>query len=75
MLARDAVTADPGLLIGPETLITELLQRPEFARTGRAVVVDRDERPVGIVSTTDVRRRVRADELRSAQPPDARRAA
>ena len=75
VLARDALTADRGLLIGPETLITELLQRPEFERIGRAVVVDRDQRPVGIVSTTDVQRRVRADELRSARTPDARRAA
>lgn len=75
VLARDAVIVDPGLLIGPETLIVELLQRPEFERIGRAVVVDGDERPVGIVSTTDVQRRVRADELRSAQTPDVRRAA
>lgn len=73
--AREAMTAESRLLIGPETLITDLLQRPEFARIGRAVVVDPDERPVGLVSITDLQRRVRADELRAGGLPDRRPAA
>jgi Zn-dependent protease/CBS domain-containing protein len=74
VLARDAMTTEPDLLIGPETPMTELMEHAEFARLGRAVVVDRDERPVGIVSLTDVQRRVRADELRGGAA-DARQAA
>jgi Zn-dependent protease len=62
---REAMTADPALLISPETLVTELLQRPEFLRVGRAAVVDRDGRPVGLVSITDVQRRIQAEELRT----------
>ena len=65
---REAMAADPALLVGPETLVTELLQRPEFLRVGRAVVVDGDGRPVGIVSITDVQRRIQAEELRAGAP-------
>lgn len=73
--AGDAVRAEPGLLISAETPITDLMGRPEFARIGRAVVVDHDERPLGIVSITDVQRRVRADDLRTDGMPDTRHAA
>ena len=64
---REAMAADPGLLVDPEMLVTELLRRPEFLRVGRAVVVDGDGRPVGIVSITDVQRRIQAEELRGGR--------
>ena len=40
-----------------------LLERPAFARVGRAVVVDEPGRPVGLVSITDVQRALRAARL------------
>ena len=40
-----------------------LLERPAFARVGRAVVVDERGRPVGLVSITDVKRALRASRL------------
>jgi CBS domain-containing protein len=54
---------DEALLAAPDTPATALLARPAFVRTGRAVVVDGDQRPIGIVSITDVQRRLRADAL------------
>jgi Zn-dependent protease/predicted transcriptional regulator len=54
---------DPALLVAPDTPATALLALPAFLHTGRAVVVDGEGRPLGIVSVTDVQRRLRADAL------------
>lgn len=55
--------ADPDLLVDPATPVATLLARPAFARVGRAVVVDADRRPIGLLSTTDVARAVRVGDL------------
>lgn len=62
--AGEVVTPEPGLLVDPQTLVTDLLQLPEFHRVGRAVAVDAAGGPVGLISITDVQRRLRADALR-----------
>ncbi|MGZ4271816.1 MAG: site-2 protease family protein [Solirubrobacteraceae bacterium] len=54
---------DPALMVAPDTPATALLARPAFQHTGRAVVVDGEGRPLGIVSVTDIQRRMRADAL------------
>ncbi len=54
---------DPALLISGEEDVARLLERPAFARVGRAVVVDEPGRPVGLVSITDVQRALRASRL------------
>ncbi|HTR72618.1 MAG TPA: site-2 protease family protein [Solirubrobacteraceae bacterium] len=61
---------DPGLLVLGDEDVARLLERPSFARVGRAVVVDPLGRPVGLVSITDVQRALRASRL--ADPPDVR---
>lgn len=61
--AGDVARRDPALLVEPATPVTELLERPAFLRTGRAVVVDADGRALGVVSVTDADRRLRADAL------------
>jgi Zn-dependent protease/CBS domain-containing protein len=65
---------DPALLVTPETPVTELLARPAFLRTGRVVVVGAGGQPVGIVSVTDIERRMRADALLPQAPPQRRAA-
>jgi Zn-dependent protease/CBS domain-containing protein len=62
-LVREAAVRDRALLVTPETPVAALVERPAFVRVGRAVVVDDGERPVGVVSVTDVQRRLRADAL------------
>ena len=57
------MTSDPTLLVGPRTRLDDIAVRPAFRRCGRVVVVDDAGRPDGIVSITDVQRRLRADEL------------
>jgi len=54
---------DPDLLVGESEDIVRLLERPAFARVGRAVVVDESGAPVGLVSITDVQRTLRASRL------------
>lgn len=53
---------DPALIVKEDQDIAELLERPAFQKTGRAVVLAGDGR-VGIVSITDVKRVLRALEL------------
>lgn len=65
-------SADPGLLVDGATKVAQLLRVPAFGRVGRAVVVDGDGRPLGIVSMTDLQRQMRAGDL---APPPARLAA
>ncbi|MFI4984615.1 MAG: site-2 protease family protein [Solirubrobacterales bacterium] len=54
---------DPGLIVGGEEDVSRVLERPVFARFGRAVVVDEGGRPVGLISITDVQRALRASRL------------
>ncbi len=65
----DVACLDPALLVTPQTPVTELLARPAFLRTGRVVVVDAARRPVGIVSITNIERRIRADALLNERSP------
>ena len=58
---------DPELLVSADAELTALLERPAFARVGRAVVVDADSRPVGIVSISDVQRAIRSAQLRAGE--------
>lgn len=60
---REVMTSDPMLLVEPSTRLDDIAQRPAFRSCGRVVVVDDAGRPEGIVSITDVQRRLRADEL------------
>jgi Zn-dependent protease len=59
---------DPELLVAGSEDVVLLLERPAFARVGRAVVVDRLGRPMGLVSITDVQRTLRASQLSSGAP-------
>lgn len=54
---------DPELIIGEDDDVARLLEHPGFSRMGRAVVVDRAGKPVGLVSITDVQRALRAYRL------------
>ena len=56
---------DPQLLVDPATPVAALLARPAFSTVGRAVVVGESGLPVGIVSSSDLQRRVR---LRDVEP-------
>jgi Zn-dependent protease len=58
---------DASLRVGEEDDVTGLLERPAFARVGRAVVVDALGRPVGLLSITDVERALRASLLAERQ--------
>jgi Zn-dependent protease len=51
---------DSGLLLDPSHSAAALLNDPVFRHVGRAVVVDSSGRPVGVVSATDIQRRLRA---------------
>ena len=54
---------DAALIVGEDDDVADLLNRPAFARVGRAVVVDSRDAPVGLVSITDVERTLRAARL------------
>ncbi len=62
-LVANVAILDRSLLTAPDTPVAQLLTRPSFLHTGRAVVVDAGDRPLGIVSITDIQRRLRADTL------------
>ncbi|MGN6257079.1 MAG: site-2 protease family protein [Solirubrobacterales bacterium] len=53
---------DPALVVREDQDVAELLDRPSFARVGRAVVLTRDG-GIGLLSITDVTRVLRALEL------------
>lgn len=59
---------DPALTLAEADDVTALLDRPAFGATGRAVVLDDERRPVGIVSVTDLQRAVRSARLARGQP-------
>ena len=54
---------DPQLIVTADADVARLLERPAFARFGRAVVIDEHSRPVGLISITDVQRALRASRL------------
>jgi CBS domain-containing protein len=61
---RSHMTADP-VFVSPAMRIGELAQRMLDAHIHRAIVVDRNQKPVGIVSTTDILAAVaRAEKVR-----------
>jgi Zn-dependent protease len=62
---------DPELLVEPDTDLGELIERPAFARTGRALVEGADG-SVGIVSVADLEELAWAVEL-GANPQSTRR--
>jgi Zn-dependent protease/predicted transcriptional regulator len=68
----DIAESDPTLLIGANTDVAELLERPVFARVGRAIVVDAEGAPVGLVSITDVQRAIRSARLAASQDASMR---
>ncbi len=51
---------DPELRLDPSQSASVLLTDPVFRRVGRAVVIDSSGRPLGVVSVTDIERRLRA---------------
>ncbi len=54
---------DPQLMLCRDEDVARILERPAFARVGRAVVLDDHRAPVGVVSITDVQRALRASRL------------
>ncbi len=70
----DAAQRDPALLVAPDAPVAEIVAGPAFQRVGRAVVAGRDGQALGLLSITDVQRRLRVEEL-LADPRDLRRAA
>lgn len=68
----DIADRDPQLTVAEDEDVARLLERPAFARHGRAVVVDQSGRPVGLVSITDVQRSLRASRLTDRAPSIAR---
>lgn len=60
VLAGQVASHDRQLLVGGGLRLEELVRLPAFARVGRVVVVDDAGRPLGVVSATDVQRRLRA---------------
>ena len=62
---RGALTVEDGAIRTPALLrvddpSAELLENPNFAGVGRAVVIDAAGRPLGVISVSDMERRVRA---------------
>lgn len=53
----------PSLIVHADEDVAGLLERPAFARVGRAVVVDEPGKPLGLISITDVQRALRASRL------------
>jgi Zn-dependent protease len=54
---------DPELRVEPSHSAFAVLADPVFRRVGRAVVIDSAGRPIGLVSITDIERRLRAEGL------------
>jgi predicted transcriptional regulator len=59
----DVAICDRALLVDGNMPVETLLALPSFSRVGRAVVVDERGRSRGIVSITDLQRRIRASEV------------
>jgi CBS domain-containing protein len=69
VLVASITRRDEDLRIAAADDVAELLQRPEFAEVGRAVVVGDGGRPVGIVSITDVESELRSRALLGTGAP------
>jgi Zn-dependent protease len=67
-LVGERADRDPGLLIRRRDDVAHLLQQPAFARVGRAAVIDEEQRPIGVVSLTDIERTLRAARLSGTSP-------
>jgi hypothetical protein len=65
---------DPDLLLGPDEPAAILLERTAFPQVGRAIVVDAARRTLGVVSVTDMERRVRAQRITGTPPRKNQRA-
>jgi Zn-dependent protease/predicted transcriptional regulator len=72
---REIADRDPNLMVSGDEDLSRLLERPAFARVGRAVVIDEFGRPVGLVSITDVQRTLRATRLADRPAGDGAHAA
>ena len=59
---------NPELMVTAGEDVARILERPAFARFGRAVVIDEPGRPIGLISITDVRRVMRATMLTDRAP-------
>ena len=68
--AGEQADRDPALVVAEGEDVAHLLEEPAFVRVGRAAVVDRDGRPVGVLSVTDLERAIRVSRLgdRTAGP-------
>jgi Zn-dependent protease/predicted transcriptional regulator len=64
-LVGELADRDPALIVDEQEDVADLLQRPAFARVGRATVIDTSRQPIGIVSLTDIQRAIRATRLRN----------
>ena len=64
----DIAERDTELIVTGDEDVARLLERPAFARHGRAVVVDGHGRPIGLLSITDVQRALRASRLAGSPP-------
>lgn len=64
----EAAVLDPGLLATVDTPLWDAVRRPAFQQLGRLVGVDGDGRVVGVLSSTDVHRALRAHELVDGDP-------
>lgn len=53
-LVMQITDRDPGLFVEPWVDAGDLIDRAAFVRAHHAVVIDRDRRPVGIVSESDI---------------------
>lgn len=60
---EELANRDRRLLIKPGTDVAELLEEPAFERFGRAVVIDEEGRPLGVLSVVDVQRALRGARL------------
>jgi Zn-dependent proteases len=67
-LTGEVADRDPDLRVNASEDVASLIERPAFARVGRAVVCDPSGAPLGIVSITDVQRAIRANRLTDQHP-------
>lgn len=65
---EDIAEHDPELIVTEDEDVARLLERPVFAKFGRAVVVNGSGSPIGLVSITDVERALRAARLTDRSP-------
>ena len=64
--AGQACDPDRTLMIGPDEPAAGLLERSGFLAHGRAVVVDAHRRPLGVISVSDLERRLQASRVPTA---------